>query len=375
MSRTVAFLAMRAFALYRSRRPLMGRLRDAGWRVVAICEDDDFGDTLRIDGHEVVHVPFHARGRALRGLIGLRVDLRNALCRLAPDLVHAFNAVPVLLGGLPGGAPRPRTWLNTVTGLGRGFQAGGVRTRLVRLGYRVALHRADHTVFQNSADRAAVLAPGDAAADRTSVILGSGVDTDAFCPAGTPRTAGPARVLMVGRLLGRKGVRAYADAARAVKTTHPDVEFLLAGEHVDGDPDAVPRDWLEARVAAGDLRFLGYRDDLQALLPTVDLLVHPTLYAEGLPRILLEAGACGLPVVTVDGPGRSEAVRPGETGLLLPREEIAERLPSSLRDLLDAPERCADMGRAARRHVVAHHDIRAITDRYASLYASLGIRI
>ncbi len=374
MSRTAVFLAMRAFALFRSRLPLMRRLTECGFRVAAVCEDDSKGDELRAEGVELCSVPFHSRGRSLANLPGLYAALRVAVARLDPEFVHAYNAVPIVLGGFLGRGARPPLWVNTVTGLGRGVTGSGIRSRLVMAGYRLAARRADHTVFQNNHDRSLVVPTGASWRAKTSVILGSGVDTSLFTPADRPRVDERVRFLMVGRMLWSKGVREYCEAARMVRASHPEAEFLLAGEFVEEDPDAVPPTWIRSRVEAGDIEFLGYRDDLPVLLRSVDVLVHPTRYAEGLPRVLLEAAACGLAVVAIDGPGSGEAVIAGRTGVLLNRSSGVADLVAELLLLVADPLERRNLGRAAREHVIAHHDLRSITARYLALYESLGVR-
>jgi glycosyltransferase involved in cell wall biosynthesis len=367
---TAVFVAMRSFGLYRSRIPLMEVLLASGWRVVAVCEEDGFSSHLRTAGIEIQPIAFHSRGRSLTHLPGLHRELNQVLSRLGPRLLHVYNAVPLLLCGLPGAAPRATVWINTVTGLGRGSSAGRLRSWLAYQAYQFAIRRADHTVFQNGEDRMAM-----GAGPKTSTILGSGVDTGAFVPGQRRHVGQQVRFLMVSRLLWSKGVREYAEAARSVKARGRDVEFLLAGEFVEGDPDSVPAGWIESRVAANELSFLGYRDDMAKLLSSVDVLVHPTLYAEGLPRVLLEAGACGLPVIAIDGPGSNEAVLHRRTGLLVRREALVESLSTAMTEFIDDAEFRIACGRAARAHVVAHHDIRTITARYVDLYRSLGIKV
>ena len=149
------------------------------------------------------------------------------------------------------------------------------------------------------------------------------------------------------------------------------MRFLLAGEAAPGHPDALAEDDVRGLAARAGVEFLGYRSDLPALLPQADLLVHPSYYAEGVPRILLEAAAAGVASITTDLPGCREAVVPGETGLLVPPRD-PERLAREMAGLAADSPRLAAMGRAARQLAEARFDIRAVTATQIALYDALG---
>lgn len=365
--RTAVFCAMRGFALARSRLLLMGAFRDAGWRVVALAEADRTSPDLESAGIEVRDLPFFSRGRRPWAWPGLARRLRSELDRLHPDFLHVFNALPILLGG----STHVPVQVATVTGLGRGYERGGWQRRLTLAGYGRGLRAAAWTVFQNAEDRGLLTAAHPWLTERSSVIVGSGADTDRF----RPRTGGadtPPRVLMVSRLLWQKGVREFAELARRVRAERPDVRFQLAGELVPGDPDGVPEEWITARATEGVWEFLGYREDLEETLPEVALLVHPTRYREGVPRVVLEAGACGVPVVAARGPGADDVVLDRRTGWLVDPAD-GDALAAAVGELLDDPEARRTMGAAAAEHVRGQYSLAAVTDRYLDLYRRLGV--
>jgi len=365
--RTAAFCAMRGFALARSRLPLMSAFSAAGWRVVALAEVDRTVPELEAAGIEVRDVPFFTRGRRPWAWPGLARGLRRELAGLRPDFLHVFNALPIMLGG----GVRVPVRVATVTGLGRGYERGGLQRRFTLAGYGRGLRGAAWTVFQNREDHALLTAAHPWLAECSSVIVGSGADTDRFRPAETAPGGAP-RVLMVSRLLWQKGLREFAELARRVRADRPEVRFQLAGEIVPGDPDGVPEAWIAARAAEGLWEFLGYREDLETVLPGAALLVHPTRYREGVPRVVLEAGACGVPVVATRGPGASDVIEDGVTGRLVDPED-ADALAEAVVSLLDDRETRRAMGTAAGEHIRSHHSLAAVTGRYLDLYRDLGV--
>ena len=121
---------------------------------------------------------------------------------------------------------------------------------------------------------------------------------------------------------------------------------------------------LESRV-----RFLGIRADVADILRASDVFVLSSRW-EGNPLSVMEAMAAGLPVVSTAVGGVPELVQEGATGRLVPSED-AGALARALQALVDDPAHRAAMGAAARRHAVAHFDIRHTVRGYEQLYESL----
>src|SRR5690606_33198968 len=150
-----------------------------------------------------------------------------------------------------------------VTGLGYALTGTrqGLVTRLVRLLYRFALRRTHKVFFQNPDDERLFRQLGLLPANIPSVVVnGSGVDVAPF-PV-HPLPAGAPVFLVIARLLGDKGVREYAEAARTIKRANPGVAFQLVG-WIDSNPDAIAHSELDAWIADGTIEFLGKLDDVR----------------------------------------------------------------------------------------------------------------
>jgi glycosyltransferase involved in cell wall biosynthesis len=160
-------------------------------------------------------------------------------------------------------------------------------------------------------------------------------------------------VLCVARLIPEKGVVELVEAARTICAGRKDVVFLLAGT-------GPLMEKLRALVTGYGLdrsfKVLGWRNDVNDLMKVADILTLPSYYMEGLPVSILEAMACGKPVVTTHHKGCEDAVVDGQTGYLVPVREIgplAERIVA----LLDDPALRSRMGLAGRRRVEQHYEI------------------
>ncbi|MCP4230653.1 MAG: glycosyltransferase family 4 protein, partial [bacterium] len=174
------------------------------------------------------------------------------------------------------------------------------------------------------------------------------------------------------RLLWQKGLGEYLKAISLLKPKYQDVSFEIAGEFDLIHPDAVSEDVIRDMENRGEGRYLGYLTNLDEVYPSVDLIVLPS-YREGVPRVVLEAAACGVATVGADVPGTREAIRDGETGMLVPVKDV-EALAAAIASLLDDREKLKLLGANARKMIVQQFDIREITEKQITVYTDLGLR-
>lgn len=198
-----------------------------------------------------------------------------------------------------------------------------------------------------------------------------GVDTGLFRPdpAALPVHERPPVVFFAGRLIEKKGLEHLIDALAAARARVPDAELVVAGV-------GPRRAALERRAAAAGVpvRFLGRvsPDEIRSWLARARLFAMASVRArngdgEGLPTVIVEAMACGLPVAATAHAGIPEAVADGETGLLAPERDVPA-LAAHLAALLGDPARCARMGQAGRARALAHFDHRRQAARLAAIY-------
>lgn len=295
--------------------------------------------------HET-HLARHGTG--LRADIAYMRTLRKLIRRIAPDFILTYAIKPNIWGALAAHAEGVRS-AAMVTGLGYAFSGAeqdGPKSRVVkwvaRKLYRRATDRNERVIFQNPDDLREFIAAGCLGdPDKAALVNGSGVDLDHFRPA--PLPADPV-FLMVARVIGAKGVRAFAEAALDVKRTHPEACFQLLG-FIDGGPDAIDPDDF-ARWTGNGLEYLGHTDDVRTMLAACRVFVLPSYYREGVPRSTLEALATGRPVLTTDAPGCRETVTDGVNGFLVPVRDPTS-LADRMRWMLDHPAECARMAQAS----------------------------
>lgn len=362
-----------------SRLDLMGRLADEFTLVGA-------GATAELE-HEFAERGFEFHPFPLKRAVSPVSDLRSfwalvRICRrVRPSVVHAFATKPAVWGRLAARAAGVPVIVGTIPGLGSLYSSGGFVNRVLRGLYqrlqRLACGVSTVTVFQNVTDRDELVRAGVVRAEDTEVIPGSGVDTALLRPGAAPRQAvravrseiGAADeglvVTMVARLIRPKGVLEFARAARLLADTHPTTRFVLVGPVDPASVDRLgPLDMDEIRRS---VIWLGRRTDVPDVLAASDVFVLPSYYREGMPRVLLEAGAIGLPSVATRSPGCRDVIEDGVNGLLVEPRSV-EQLARAVGRLLDEPETRMRLAAAARARAVDTFDVNVIARHHSELY-------
>lgn len=327
---------------------------------------------LEARGIRVHDIPLKRTGTNPLADVATLLYLWQLMLRIQPSFVLGYTIKPVIYGSLAALlAHVPRRYA-LVTGLGYVFQqnaAEGERhlalRSLVQPLYALAL-RCTHKVFlQNPDDQAlfrnlGILPP----ATPSCVVNGSGVDVSEYRVAPLPATP---HFLLIARLLGDKGVREYAAAARRVRARHPQVVCSLVG-WIDDNPDAIEQRELDAWVADGTLAYLGRQSDVRPAIAACSVYVLPS-YHEGTPRTVLEAMAMGRAIVTSDAPGCRETVVDGDNGFLVPVRDV-DALEAAMLRLIEEPGLARRMGARARQVAEDKYDVHRVN---AVMLQEMGI--
>jgi glycosyltransferase involved in cell wall biosynthesis len=180
--------------------------------------------------------------------------------------------------------------------------------------YRLSFGFASTVFFHNRDDLDTFLRLRLVKSTQAQVVPGSGVDTSFYTPSELPESE--TVFLVIARLIAEKGIREYVEAARIVKQSNPQCRFAILGPFYNA-PSAITREEIDDWISQGLIEYWGQTADVREALRACSVVVLPS-YREGLSRVLLEALACGRPLITSDVPGCRELVIPEVNGLLVP---------------------------------------------------------
>jgi len=358
------------------RLPLALAARDAGYDVHVATPRSKHVPQLQATG-----IHWHELALSRSGVNPL-AEWRSlrALCRLyrsvRPDLVHHVTSKPVLYGTIAARVTGVPAVVNAISGMGHAYAEGGLVRRALRagvsIGYRFALRHPRMRVIVQNRDHRQLFADQGWIRDADLVVVpGSGVDLRRF----RPRPAGPretVRIVLASRLLYTKGVGDFVAAARLLKDRHVNVRCVLVGEPDPDNPASIPAEVLRSWHAEGIIDHLGRQEDMPSVFADADIVCLPTYYGEGIPKVLVEAAACGLPIVTTDWPGCREVVENGVNGLLVPIRR-PDALATALETLATDDGLRIAMGRRGRARVEGEYSLDAVVRRTLALYHDLTV--
>ncbi len=359
------------------RLPVARAARDDGFEVVVATRVRAHGAQIAGEGFSLRPLDWRRRGDGPAGA----ARAIAAICRLyraeRPDILHHVALTPVLFGGLGRalafrGADGAPTKIDSVMGLGSGFSANTLAARLRRpalgLALRIAVDRGrGRVIVQNPEDGAALSALG-IDRQRITLIRGSGVDIRRFAPLPAPG-GDTVTVALVSRMLRDKGVSDAVAAIRLLRARGVPVELVLAGPVDPDNPGTLSARSLSLLTAEPGVSWRGPVADVREIWRDAAIAVLPSTYGEGVPKALLEAAACGRPIVASDVPGCREVVRTGSdgNGILAPPRDVGA-LADAIATLVADPTRREAMGRRGRLLVESCFDEEIVARATLALY-------
>jgi glycosyltransferase involved in cell wall biosynthesis len=355
---------------FNSRLRLAMALRERGHEVVFLSPADEYSQRLIDSGFRWMHLAFMPRGRSVFREGAAILRMARLLRGEAPDVVHNFTPKGVIYGSIAAKLAGIASIANTITGLGHVFSTESTPhlRPLVTMLYWLSLRRTT-VVFQNPDDARFFADRGITRGLRTRLIHGSGVDDTRFRP--SPEADGTPVVMLPSRFVEEKGIRDFVNAARLLHAAGTAMRAVLVGRPEPDQPTAIPSSEITSWVADGLVEWWGWHEDMERIYPLAHLICLPTYYREGMPKSLLEAAACGRPLVATDVPGCREIVRDGENGFLVPPRDPAELAKAIARLVVDASLRVR-MGRRGRELV---HDAFSLEKVIPAHFAVYGIPI
>ena len=383
--------------------------KDAGMEVIVTCSDTGHASEIILRGF--IYEPMPIAPRSLSPMDEWRViRFLASLIRKYPDSILHFVGMKLILAGNIAVrlTPSPRGIVNAVSGLGILFMnPSGKMQKLLFSVLRLAKNRKipTRTIFQNFEDQEVFRKAGLIGNNEAAYIKGSGVSLEQFHPAenkekrtlasaspcdtssdDSPSDASPSDVspsdvspsessrnmivLFAGRLLKSKGVEDIISAAELLRPKWEGrVEFRICGG-LSSKINAITKEEMETLTDGRYIKWLGNRSDMDVLMQEADIMVYPSYYREGVPRVLLEASASGLPIITCDSVGCRDTVEDGVNGFLVPPQSPAQIAEKIDRLLSDIPLRVR-MGKESRRIAIRDYSLTDVVRAHLAIYTSL----
>ena len=361
--------------LYSHRLPIILEAKKRGYDVHIATTITDIAkkNSLIEKGFHVHELSFDRSGKNIKRIFKVFVEIIILLFRLKPDILHLVTIQPIILGGIAARIVGINQVVYAISGLGHTFLSKNLNSSILRFFvlkvYRFALATKNRIViFQNPSDLALLSKESSLSSSETIIIPGSGVDLNKYTYSELPKSM--PTILMASRLLISKGIYDYINASKILKKKGLKVEFLLAGKPDKSNPLSISEKEIEQWVKNGYINYLGFQKNINQIIPKSHIVILPSYYPEGLPKILCEAAACGRPVITTNKPGCKDAILNGKTGLLI-EERNPQELSKAITKLIKDEKLLKKMSLASRIRAEKKFDIKNIVNKHMEIYNHL----
>lgn len=374
-SQKVFLVSTIGFVVTNFRKEFLKDLLQRGYEVKVLCSSKgDFDNTLLNDFSELwINIPFS------RGGMNPIVDCKTLLTlfrvfqKEKPDIVINYGIKPSLYSSIAAGLANVSRVYSNITGLGytfigKGFRRGVIKNIAIFL-YRIAFIFNRKVFFQNPDDRKEFVSKKILSLEKTVLINGSGVNLQLFYPKfKTIDSDGLPKLLFVGRILKDKGIIELVEAFLRLKEEFPKVELTIVGGCDFSNPACVPLKTLEKWKQQPGVCYIPHSQNILPIYQGHDILVLPS-YREGTPKVVLEAMACGLPILTTDAPGCRETVINGKNGFLV---EVAnsDAIYRKLKTLLSDSSLRKSMGDESLSIAQKKYDVNKVNEQIFKVITS-----
>lgn len=356
------------------RLPVARAAVQAGYEVVVATRISNRRATIEEAGIRVISLK-HMRRSSLNVFKELAAlsELFAIFRKERPNLVHQVAIKPVLYGSLILKVTGLACRVNALGGLGFIFSskqllAGLIRPFFLRF-FRLLLNeKSSVLILQNQDDFVLMTAKAGVQPQRVRLIRSAGVNLERYVS--KPLPTGVPIVMLAARMIWDKGVGEFVTAACLLREHGVEARFVLVGEPDPENPSSVAleqlKNWTELEV----VEWWGYREDMEEVLSLASIVCLPSYYGEGLPKVLIEAAACGRAIITTDMPGCRDAIEPNVSGLLVPARD-AGALLHAIHSLIEDPIRLSKMGTLGRMLAEREFGVETVVAAHLRIYEEL----
>ncbi len=352
----VLILANADSGLYRFRLELLQTLISNGHEVTIALPDGPYIPRLVALGCRFIDTPIDRRGTNPVKELGLFFKYRRIIRDTAPDAVLTYTIKPNIYGGRACRFSKT-PYLTNITGLGASIEKDGALRKITLLMYRAALKKASCIFFQNKENLEFMRASNVLGRQKTRLIPGSGVNTEAYALLDYPPD-GVIRFLFLGRVMEEKGIEQFIDAAEYFHAQNAPAEF-----HILGSCEERYESRLAGLQERGVVVYHGEREDVREFQLTSHCTIHPSFW-EGMSNVLLESASCGRPVIASDISGCREIVDDGVTGFLVEKKNRAALIAAVQKFVELNHDSKKRMGLYGREKVERTFDRRLVIEAY-----------
>ena len=373
MKKKIIFLVNTDSFLVSHRLPIADKMLKSGYEVHIATEFSKYKDMLIKKGFKVHNINFNRNSMNLLRSLFVLFQIIHLIFKLKPDILHLISLKPIIIGGLVTFIFPIKLLVFSITGLGSMFIENSffykIRLFFFTFLYRIVFLNSNlKVILQNNDDLKYLASKAKLNKNKVVMIKGSGVNLNDYKPSKIPKKF--PIILMASRLIKDKGVEEFIKAAKYLKKKKFKGEFYLVGDVDFNNPSAVSKNLISLNHKKKILRYFKYRIDISKFIKKSTIVVLPS-YREGFPKILMEAAACGRPIITTNVPGCKDAIINNKTGILVPPKNY-KALGDAINKLSQDKKKIEKFASEARKYAIANFSIKDVISKHILIYKKLN---
>jgi glycosyltransferase involved in cell wall biosynthesis len=366
----ILLVANTTWNIYNFRQNIIKVLEEKGHEVIVLAPIDEF-IFYKENFPKVKHYGIRTLSRdSVNPFIDflLFLELFRKYKQLNPDFIIHYTHKPNIYGSIAAGLQKKKS-VAVVTGLGYLFLRKGFLLTIGKMLYKLAARMSSMLIFENQDDQTLFIQEGIISERKTRHINGCGVDLKHYQLADKHNNEQSFNFLFAGRLLKDKGIYEFCEAARILKQKYKHLKFTVVGDFDDGNPSSIDRDEMAEWVNTNTIDYKGFVHDIRQKIAYAAAVVLPS-YREGLPRVLIEAMAMGVPIIATDTAGCRSTIEDGKNGFLVPVKD-ATSLARSMEVMINLPPaQRQEMGLYGRQKAEREFDDKKVAQYFNQLIDS-----
>lgn len=298
---------------------------------------------------------------------------------IRPDIVHCITSKPNIIGSLINYFTHIPKVIIAISGFGIITTNKGtlnlIRRKILFLYYKFIFKKKNIEVIVQNEEDFSICKSLMQDSKKLNLIKGSGVDLQKFKPANEGSLIKKTHIILfASRLLITKGIETFLEIAQKWKYYEkdnllPNVKFHVAGKFDTLNPDCIKEHIIKDSVERGIIEYKGDVTDMVPILQDASILVFPTTYGEGLPKIICEAASVGVPTIATDIAGCREGIINRKTGILMVSQDI-DLYIKEISLLLQNDYLLKNMTISSRKYAEENFDMNLITEKHFDIYFS-----
>ena len=357
--------SFRGFGIYNSRINLIKKLRKNGWDVYILAKNDIYLDSLKKEGFNVYVINFTNNPFCFIRNIRNILKITSIINELKPRIIHAFNLIVIInfcISSFFLFSFKP-SFFFTITGLGRIYKYLD-KNMFFNIFIKILLKCSEKVIFQNNEDLKFFKKKNLIHPDKILKVNGSGVDLRKFADFRNSEKK-DIKIAMISRLIKEKGIYDFIEVAKNINNLNPEIKIYMIGEYIKNEKNYIDPYIFEKYSF---IRYKSHIKSVPSFLKNTDIFLYPSLYREGIPRILLEALAMKVPVIAYDIPGVNEAIINEYNGFLINGKDL-----STFNDKVDLliknKNKRIKFGEMGRKHIIKYFNMDDIDDFMLNQYS------